>query len=450
MPFDAKPPRALAPGSRIAVVGSGVSGLTAAWLLSKAYEVVVYEADARLGGHANTVDVPTAGGATPVDAGFIVYNDANYPNLTALFAELGVATEESCMSFAASMRGGSMEYCGRTLSSVFASRRNLLSPRFYGMLVDIVRFHKAARAAVASGSGAEIALRDFVKREGLGRAFARDFLEPMAAAIWSTPSADILDFPADAFFRFFANHGLLQVLDMPVWRTVSGGSRRYVEKIAAPFAGAARLSTPVARIDRGPDGACVVDAKGGRDRFDAVVLATHADMALALLDEPSAQEEDVLGAFRYQTNEAVMHFDANLMPRRRRAWASWNYIGADRPDGGASVSYWMNRLQNLTCAEDVFVTLNPVREVREDAVVARFVYDHPMYDLDADAAQDRLWSLQGGGGVWYCGAHFGAGFHEDGAQAGLAVAEALGAVRRPWTVANESGRIRLPEPALAA
>jgi predicted NAD/FAD-binding protein len=267
----------------------------------------------------------------------------------------------------------------------------------------------------------------------------------MAAAIWSTPSMRILDYPAASLFRFYANHGLLQVSNMPRWSTVVGGSRVYVEKISEPFRQNARLGCGVVSVARTPSGVVVNDETGASDRFDAVVIAAHADRALAMLKAPTPRERSVLGAFKYQSNQAVVHVDPALMPTRKRAWASWNYLGGD---GAASVTYWMNLLQQLDCERNIFVTLNPLREVRKDCVIATFDYDHPMFDVATGAAQKELWSLQGEGGVWYCGAHFGAGFHEDGVQSGLAVAEDLGGVKRPWTVANESGRIWRGAPAL--
>ncbi|MEO0879090.1 MAG: FAD-dependent oxidoreductase [Pseudomonadota bacterium] len=436
-----RPSPAFRPGQKVAVVGSGVSGLAAAWLLSRAgAEVTVYEADDRIGGHANTVIVNTVSGPTPVDAGFIVFNQANYPNLTALLAHLGVATEESCMSFAASMRGGALEYSGQTFSSVFANRANALSPSFWRMLLDISRFHRLARKALKHDIDDGETLRDFLAAHGFGQTFARDFLEPMAAAIWSTPSSDILGYPAASFFRFFANHGLLQVLHLPIWHTVSGGSRAYVEKISEPFLRKARLGAGVAAIVREDGAVRVIDRDGEADTFAHVVIAAHANAALSMLDDPTAGEKSLLGAFGYSKNHAVMHFDEGQMPRRRRAWSSWNYLGNDE---GASVSYWMNRLQNLPCKEDIFVTLNPQTPVAEEKIIAAFDYEHPIFDVAAGRAQKQLWSLQGDGGVWFCGAHFGQGFHEDGLQAGLAVAEAISGARRPWDVAGESARIWL-------
>lgn len=444
MPFDAVGAGPRPTASRIAVVGAGISGLSAAWLLSKTRATTIYEQSALLGGHANTIDIPlpsAKGAATvPVDAGFIVYNEPAYPNLTALFEHLGVASQPACMSFGASMRGGALEYSGQTLSSVFADRRNLFSPKFWRMLSDITRFHREARRALADGLPAAVTLGEFVAQNRLGAEFARDFLTPMASAIWSTPSRKILDCSASAFIRFYGNHGLLQVLDLPTWRTVAGGSCKYVEKLGRDFSGAVRLNRPVVSVRRTPRGVEIRDAKGGVDIFDEVVIAAHADQALAMLADATAEERRLLGAFRYQKNRAVVHFDEEQMPKRRRVWSSWNYLGDDER---AQVSYWMNRLQSLDCDENIFVTLNPLRAVREETIVAEFDYAHPMFDVAAAAAQRELWSLQGGDGIWFCGAHFGQGFHEDGLQAGLAVAEAIGGARRPWTVENESGRIHL-------
>lgn len=442
MPFDAKGRSAASPGAskrlRIAVVGSGVSGLAAAWLLSTRHDVVVYEREARLGGHANTVDVLVDGKTIPVDAGFIVFNKPNYPNLTALFERLGVGVASTDMSFGVSMDGGRVEFSSRGASGLFANRASFASLSHWSMLADIVRFNREANAALKRGIDDRVTLGAFVGDRGFSTPFVRRFLEPMAAAIWSTPSLKVLDYPAASLFRFYANHGLLQTSNMPRWSTVVGGSRRYVERISEPFRDSARLANGVAAIERTATGVIVTDECGGADQFDAVVLATHADRALALLKAPTSRERALLGAFAYQSNRAVMHFDERPMPRRKRAWASWNYEGGA---GAPSVTYWMNLLQNLDCRRDIFVTLNPAAPVREDAVIAEFDYDHPMFNVEAGKAQKELWSLQGEGGVWFCGAHFGSGFHEDGLQAGLAVAEELGGVRRPWTVANESGRI---------
>jgi predicted NAD/FAD-binding protein len=431
-------------GLDIAVVGSGVAGLTCAWLASQRHRVTLYEAAPRLGGHTNTVDVSTPVGPQPVDTGFIVFNEATYPNLIALFAHLGVATQVSDMSFAVSLDDGRLEYAGTDLNGLFAQRANLLSPRFLFMLRDLLRFYREAPGKLA---GLEtLSLGDFLARDGYGRAFRDDHLLPMAAAIWSAPSRQLLDFPAASFVRFCENHGLLKISDRPLWRTVTGGSKRYIEKLTAPFADRIRLGCPITSIAREAEGVRIGAGADGFARHDHVVLATHADQALALIEDPSPAEREILGAFRYSRNRAVLHRDTRLMPKRRKVWSSWNYFGRrGGEDAALCVSYWMNRLQNLPPERDYFVTLNPVREPSE--VLYETSYEHPAFDLAALAAQKRLWSLQGHGNVWFCGAHFGAGFHEDGAQAGLAVAEAIGGVRRPWTVAKESGRIFLADPA---
>ncbi len=441
MAFDARS-RAAAPSRggrlRIAVIGSGISGLSAAWLLSGGHEVILYERDRRLGGHANTIDVSAGGETVPVDAGFIVFNKPNYPNLTALFAALGVAVESTDMSFAASLDGGRIEYSGRNASAIFANRASLVSPSHWAMLADILRFNRDAKSAMRRGLDDRVTLGQFVEQRAYSSAFIRRFLEPMASAIWSTPSQRILDYPASSLFRFYANHGLLQTTNIPRWSTVAGGSRVYVDRISAPLRLAARLGAGVASVARTSEGVIVTDERGWSDCFDDVVIATHADRALTILGDATTRERALLSAFVYQRNRAVVHFDASQMPTRRRAWASWNYLGGR---SAASVTYWMNLLQNFECDRDIFVTLNPATKIADEDVIAAFDYDHPMFNIEAGKAQKDLWSLQGRGGVWFCGAYFGSGFHEDGLQAGLAVAEDLGGVRRPWTVANESSRI---------
>lgn len=423
---------------RVAVIGSGISGLAAAWLLAPRHEVSVFEADTRIGGHSNTVDA----GPVPVDTGFIVYNELTYPNLTALFRHLDVPTKPSDMSFAVSLDEGRREYSGANLAGLFAQPANLARPRFWSMLHDLCRFYRNAAREVA-GLGL-ISLNEYLALRGYGAAFRDDHLYPMAAAIWSTPAAEIGRYPAAAFIRFCDNHGLLRFTGRPVWRTVAGGSRAYLARLTRSFADRIAVDRPVCRVRRLPGSVEVTDAAGRSGSFDHVVIASHADQALRLLADPSRDESRLLGAFSYSENRAVLHADPALMPRRRRAWASWNYLS--RQDGASkslSVTYWLNRLQSLPDTTPLFVTLNPYREPRPDLVVWRGVYYHPRYDAAALTAQTRLWSLQGVRRTWFCGAHFGAGFHEDGLQSGLAVAEALGGVRRPWTVAGESDRIHL-------
>ncbi|MBS0559295.1 MAG: FAD-dependent oxidoreductase [Proteobacteria bacterium] len=435
----------------IAVVGTGIAGMSAAWLLSTAHDVTVYEQATRLGGHTNTIDVTAPGGTTlPVDMGFIVFNPETYPNLVALFDHLGVATQASDMSLGLSLRGGALEYAGSDLNGLFAQRSNLLRPRFWAMLRDLVRFYREAARDARGPEDDSLSLGAYLRAGGFGEAFVRDHLLPMAAAIWSTPADRMLDHPAAAFLRFCDNHGLLRLSGRPQWRTVTGGSRRYIEKLTAPYAARIRLGCPVRSVRRSARRVEIVDGSGAAESYDHVVIAAHSDQALAMLADPSPAETALLGAIRYGHNEAVMHRDAALMPRRRAAWSSWNYIGGSEGEGtGAPLcaTYWMNRLQSLPGPDPVLVTLNAPRAPRAGTVIHRESYAHPQFDAAAMRAQRDLWSLQGVARTWYCGAWFGAGFHEDGLQAGLAVAEALGGVRRPWTVANPSGRLyQAPEP----
>jgi predicted NAD/FAD-binding protein len=425
----------------IAVIGTGIAGMSAAWLLSGSHRVTVYEQADRLGGHSNTVDVPGPGGPVAVDTGFIVYNEHTYPNLTALFRHLDVPTVESDMSFAVSLRDGALEYAGTDLRGLFAQRRNLLRPRFWTMLRDLLRFYREAPRDIATLDDPALSLRAYLDARGYSRAFVEDHLLPMAAAIWSTPSAAVGDQPAASFIRFCANHGLLQVRDRPAWRTVAGGSRRYVEKLTALYAKQVRLGCGVHNVRRLPDRVMVSDCLGGMTRFDHVVIATHPDQAFSMLSDWSAAEAALLGAFRYGENTAVLHTDPSLMPRRRKVWSSWNYLG-DATEGPA-VTYWMNRLQGLQTSPPLFVSLNAPRPPDPARVLRTEIYEHPLMDSVAAAAQRGLWDLQGVRRTWFCGAWFGAGFHEDGLQSGLAVAEQLGGVRRPWIVPNESGRIHL-------
>lgn len=430
---------------RIAVVGTGISGMSAAWLLSRRHDVVVYERDARPGGHSNTVTVQTPDGAVPVDTGFIVYNEKTYPNLTALFAHLGVPTQPSEMSFAVSLADGALEYSGGSLNGLFAQRSNVFRPRFWSMLNDLWRFYREAPRDLPSLDELS-SLGQYLDARAYGEVFRNDHLLPMAAAIWSASPGMMLQYPAASFIRFHDNHGLLKILNRPQWRTVTGGSRVYVDALTREFKDAVRLACGVAAVRRLKDHVEVCDGAGQVESFDEVVIATHADQALALLQNPTADERSLLGAFRYSTNRAVLHGDETLMPQRRSVWASWNYIGPRSEDVQCdpTVTYWMNMLQRVATSQNLFVTLNPRREPK--AAIGEERYEHPIFDAPAMKAQRRLWSLQGRNRIWFCGSYFGAGFHEDGLQAGLAVAEAVGDVRRPWRVENESGRIYLLDP----
>ena len=436
---------------RIAVVGAGVSGLSCAWLLSQAHEVTLYEGEERLGGHSNTVMAPGPDGDIAVDTGFIVYNAPNYPNLTALFDHFGVATKPAHMSFAVSVDDGAFEYSSHGAAGLFAQKRNLASPKFWSMLADLKRFHRRAPRDLPVLETSGISLGEYLNQGGYGRMFMDHHLLPQAAAIWSASSAQMADYPAAAFIRFYDNHRLLEVDMRPNWRTVDGGSGEYVRRLRQAFKGRVRAGEPVLSVSRDDAGGAVHTALGA-ERYDAVVLAVHSDQALRLLAEPTADERRLLSAIPYQRNRAVLHHDIRQMPRRRAAWAAWNHVsrrGDDRQAGG--VTYWMNQLQSLP-GRPLMVTLNPVHAPDPDLVVGQYDYEHPLFTAAGLAAQQELWSLQGRRGVWFCGAWFGSGFHEDGLQAGLAVAEQLGGVRRPWTVENESGRIVLsqPTPAQAA
>jgi predicted NAD/FAD-binding protein len=401
---------------RIAIVGSGISGLVAARQLSTDHEISLFEAGYTLGGHTHTVEV-TVGGATHfVDTGFIVFNRRNYPRFDRLLRKLDVASQPSDMSFSVKDPARDLEYNGNNLNTLFAQRSNLLRPSFHRMLLDILRFHREAPQLLTGAEG-DLTLGEFLGRGGYGSEFRHDFIVPMGAAIWSASLRDIESMPAKFFIRFFRNHGLLNVTDRPLWRVITGGSFRYVQKLTASFADRIHLSSPVQWIRRHPDGV-TLGVRGQTLKFDRVVIATHSDQALRLLADASAAEQMVLGAIPYRANEAVLHTDTSVLPKRRLAWAAWNYhLGADA-EQPAAVTYYMNLLQSIPHTTPFCVTLNATSQIDPAKVLDRFIYHHPVYTAEAVAAQARVGEVSGVNRTHYCGAYWGNGFHEDGVVSG--------------------------------
>lgn len=432
---------------RVAVVGTGVAGNAAAWALSNRYSVTIYERELRVGGHSHTVTVDYDGQPIAVDTGFIVYNELNYPELTAMFAHLGVETVESCMSFAMSADNGRFEWKGggptwtSLFFGLFAQRKNVFSPSFLWMLRDIVKFNTRSVEDRASGFLNGLSLGEYFNRRNYSKRLLNDYLVPMGAAIWSAPANKMLEFPAENFVAFFDNHRLMHY-DRPVWRTVKGGSQNYVEKLTANFRNHMRTGCAVTSIERTNHGVVVHDSHGHAETYDHVVIAAHSDQALALLSDASDAERSVLGDIPYAPNVAYLHRDPRLMPTRKSAWASWNFLRWKREDAAltdVAVTYWMNELQGIDPSKPLFVSLNPPFAPAPELTFGRFLCDHPQYDASAFAAQTRLGDIQGKRHTWFCGAWTGYGFHEDGLRSGLAVAEALGATI-PW---------RAPAPELA-
>lgn len=428
---------------RIAVIGSGIAGLSAAWLASKKHDVTLFEASSRIGGHAHTVTVPaaqTGDRSVDVDAGFMVLNERTYPNLLGMFAHLGVATIPSDMSFGVSLPASNLEYAGSPdPRRLFAQPQNLARPAFLRMLMDIKRFYRSFRADSVLALLDDVTLGDYLVAGNYSRAFIDWHILPMAGAIWSSSARSILDFPARTFANFFRNHGLLDFVGRPQWLTVAKRSQHYVEAIVADFDGTIRCDEHIQSVRR-VDHAVQVKPKASQaERFDEVVFATHADVALRLLGDATPDEQAILGAFPFQTNRTFVHLDERLMPRRRNVWSSWNVVGGSERDSNAlAVTYWLNRLQSLDTKAPIFVSLNPPIEPDEDRIVAQIEFRHPQFDLAAIRAQARLAAIQGQQHTWFAGAWCGYGFHEDGLNAGMAVAAGLG-VTAPWQQENASG-----------
>jgi predicted NAD/FAD-binding protein len=427
---------------RIAVVGSGIAGLSAAWLLAPRHHVTLYEANDYPGGHTHTVDVTLDGVTAPVDTGFLVYNERTYPELSALFNHLGVRSVASDMSFSVRIEGEGLEWAGGNLAGLFARKRNLVRPRFWVMLRDILRFNREAMAR-AEDVPAELTLAAYLEAGKYGRELRDWYLLPMSGAIWSCPTARMLEYPARTFLRFCRNHGLLQIADRPQWRTLLGGGRDYVNRMLCALRDV-RLKRPVVSVSRHAHGVAVTDHEGRTARYDEAVLACHSDQALNMLADADIAERRVLSALRYQSNRAVLHTDLRFLPRARSAWSAWNYhsAGSEAGETPVGVSYLINRLQPLPFTRPVIVTLNPHEPPAEDAVIAQFDYDHPIFDCASISAQQALPTIQGRRRTWFCGAWAGYGFHEDGLRAGMNVATALGA-SIPWRAGAVSSMPRM-------
>lgn len=415
---------------KIAIIGSGISGLGAAYLLNKHADITVYEKNRVVGGHSRTLEINYDGTKIPVDTGFIVFNNRNYPHLTKLFEILGVARTKSDMSFGASIDEGKLEWSAQSLFSVFGQKSNFFNPKFYSMLLDMRKFFKCAPQVLERAN--IITLGEYLDELKMGKGFRDWFLLPMGAAIWSCPTSTMLEFPAQTFVRFFQNHGLLTVSDQPTWYTVKGGSKEYVKRLTRSFADKILTDCGVVSVKRDKKSVKITDTKGDTKTYDRVIFTCHANEALALLEKPSIEEKSILGAFTYQENVAYLHRDESLMPKRKNCWASWIYSrDSSKPENSIAVTYWMNNLQGIDKAKPVFVTLNPIFEPKAELTFDKHTFSHPVFTKEAIAAQDKIEALQGVNNSWYCGAYTRYGFHEDGLLSAVNVVKSMG-VAVPW------------------
>ena len=425
-----------ASGQTIAVIGSGISGLASAWFLSQTHTVTLFEKNAKLGGHTNTVNVSVDGKTQPVDTGFIVFNRPNYPNLSAMLAHLKVNTIETEMSFSASINQGALEYSGNNLNTLFAQRRNLFSWAHWTMIRQILRFNKQAKSDLKTRTNLEMSLGEYLTMHGFNERMQSAYLLPMAAAIWSCPVSSMMKFPVGSFLQFFENHGLLNVEDRPQWETVQGGSQTYIDAMLQTARFKYQLSSPVKAVQKDSNGVMVKLQNDEQQVFDQVVFASHADQSYAMLSPELQKHFHVINNFQYQENIAYLHQDLTLMPKRKRAWAAWNYLrDTQHVENRVAVTYWMNLLQTLDTPTPLLVTLNPLELPDQDKTFKKIIYQHPVFDQPAMDAQHSIKALQGDHNIWFCGAYLGYGFHEDGLTSAVNLAR-LWNLKLPWETAN--------------
>lgn len=410
---------------RIAVIGAGISGLTAAYRLADDFDVTVFESEGRIGGHSSTVYVETDTGAMPIDTGFIVFNDRNYPNFNELLDEIGAPHVRSNMSFSVSDEGGEFEYAGSSPNALYATRRNIINPRFHRMVRELVRFNREARKFIQSGADDDISLREYLAQGGYSEYFVDRLIVPQVSAVWSADPAQLYEFPARIVFQFFDNHGVLELTGRPQWRTIAGGSNEYVKRLTASFDDKIEIGVAAEAIRRGESGVAIKLSDGAEAIFDEVVVATHSDQALKMLADPTETERQLLGSIPYVGNDVVLHTDASLMPKRRAAWSSWNFHLLDQPRDRTTVTYWMNNLQPIASEQDYFVTLNLSDMINPDAVIYEQNFSHPVFTAQGLRAQERHAEISGVNRTHYCGAYWRWGFHEDGVWSGIRAAESV-------------------------